>query len=106
MTTPTDDQLAALGKALSHPARLAILRDLSARGTCVCGQIVDVLPLAQSTVSQHLKVLRQAGLVQGTVDGTRTCYCIDPATLSQAREAFAGLFASLNACSCTDCACC
>lgn len=69
--------LAALAKVLGHPARLAILRTLAERGTCVCGEVVDVLPLAQATVSQHLKALKEAGLVSGETDGPRSCYCLD-----------------------------
>jgi DNA-binding transcriptional ArsR family regulator len=65
------------GRALAHPARVTILTLLAERRTCVCGEIVDDLPLAQSTVSQHLRVLREEGLVTGEVDGTRSCYCID-----------------------------
>ena len=65
------------GRALAHPARLTILTLLAERETCVCGEIVDDLPLAQSTVSQHLRVLREEGLIKGEVDGTRSCYCID-----------------------------
>ena len=76
-----DQELANLAKALGHPARVQILRLLSRRGTCICGEIVDELPLAQSTVSQHLKVLKDAGLIQGEIDGPRTCYCIDPQIL-------------------------
>ncbi len=72
-----DDPLAAFTKALGHPARLAILRELAARDTCLCGELVRVLPLAQATVSQHLKVLREAGLVRGEIDGPRSCYCLD-----------------------------
>lgn len=74
-----DDALAQLAQALGHPARVAILRILKARKTCICGEIVNELPLAQSTVSQHLKILKQAGWVQGEVDGPRVCYCINPA---------------------------
>lgn len=74
----TEDELAAMAKALAHPARVQIVRLLARRGTCICGEIVDELPLAQSTVSQHLKILKDSGLVQGEVDGPRTCYCIDP----------------------------
>ena len=65
------------GRALAHPARVTILTLLAERRTCVCGEIVDGLPLAQSTVSQHLRVLREEGLITGEVDGTRSCYCID-----------------------------
>jgi ArsR family transcriptional regulator len=73
-----DRELALLAKALGHPARVAILRKLIEGGECVCGAIVSDLPLAQATVSQHLKVLRHAGLVRGEVDGPRVCYCADP----------------------------
>ena len=69
--------LAVQAKALAHPARLAILETLSQRGTCICGEVVEVLPLAQATVSRHLRTLRDAGLVQGTVEGACTCYCLD-----------------------------
>lgn len=81
--TAADEQLATLARALGHPARVAILRQLSERGECVCGRIVDSLPLAQATVSQHLKVLKEAGLVQGEIDGPRVCYCVDPETVKR-----------------------
>lgn len=83
-------RLADLADALSHPARLAILDVLAVRDTCVCGELVDELPLAQATVSRHLKVLRDAGLIKGEVDGPHTCYCID-------RDAVAELRADLEA---------
>lgn len=67
-----------LAKALAHPVRVRILRLLLARTTCTCGEVVAELPLAQATVSQHLKILKQAGLVQGTLDGPRSCYCANP----------------------------
>lgn len=76
--TAQDEQLARFTKALGHPARVAILRTLAQRGECVCGEIVDELPLAQATVSQHLKVLKEAGLIQGEIDGPRVCYCVEP----------------------------
>lgn len=72
-----EQDLAEFAKALSHPARIAILKVLAQRNECICGDIVEELPLAQSTVSQHLKELKNAGLVQGTVDGPRSCYCIN-----------------------------
>lgn len=75
-----EQDLAAFAKALAHPARIAILKELARRNTCICGEIVEVLPLAQSTVSQHLKELQQAGLIQGTVDGVKSCYCINRET--------------------------
>ena len=73
-----DDELATLAKAVGHPARVQILRLLVRRESCICGDIVDELPLAQSTVSQHLKVLKEAGLVRGDIDGPRVCYCVEP----------------------------
>ena len=79
----TDERLAELTKALGHPLRVRILRILSRRNTCVCGELVDELPVAQSTVSQHLKVLKQAGLIQGEIDGPRICYCIEPRALAE-----------------------
>ncbi len=74
-------ELAVLAKALGHPARVQILRLLVHRDVCICGDIVDELPLAQSTVSQHLKVLKEAGLIRGEIDGPRVCYCVEPAVL-------------------------
>ncbi|MEO5988635.1 MAG: metalloregulator ArsR/SmtB family transcription factor [Candidatus Eisenbacteria bacterium] len=81
--TAQDEQLALFTKALGHPARVAILRTLAQRGECVCGEIVDELPLAQATVSQHLKVLKDAGLIQGEIDGPRVCYCVNPETVKR-----------------------
>ena len=72
-----EQELADMAKALSHPARIAILKVLAKQTECICGEIVEVLPLAQSTVSQHLKELKNAGLIDGTVDGPRSCYCIN-----------------------------
>lgn len=99
--TPTDVELAAWAKALGHPARVAILRVLAERGTCICGEIVDDLPLAQATVSQHLKTLKQAGFVQGHIDGPRSCYCLNPSTLVKAQRALAVLFAGLSPACCS-----
>jgi ArsR family transcriptional regulator len=76
-----DEELAVLAKAVGHPARVQILRLLVRREACICGDIVDELPLAQSTVSQHLKVLKEAGLVRGDIDGPRVCYCVEPRAL-------------------------
>lgn len=92
---PTDVELAEAAKALAHPARIAILRVLAVR-SCVCGEIVDELPLAQATVSQHLRVLKDAGFVQGEIDGPRVCYCLDYDALKQYRTALTGLFESLQ----------
>ena len=92
------EALAQACKALSHPARLAILQTLAQRGVCVCGEVVDVLPLSQATVSQHLKVLREAGLIRGDVDGPRSCYCIDESTVRELGEQMGQLFSSLKSC--------
>ncbi len=76
-----DEELALLAKALGHPARVQIVRLLVRREACICGDIVEELPLAQSTVSQHLKVLKEAGLIRGEIDGPRVCYCVEPHAL-------------------------
>jgi DNA-binding transcriptional ArsR family regulator len=86
-----DEELAALCKALGHPARVKIVRLLVSKDACICGDIVDELPLAQSTVSQHLKVLKDAGLIRGDVDGQKVCYCIEPHGLRRLRALVGGL---------------
>jgi ArsR family transcriptional regulator len=86
-----DEELAAFAKALGHPARIQILRILSARTTCACGEIVRDLPLAQSTVSEHLRILKEAGLVVGEVTGPRVSYCVDPNALRRFKRLVAGL---------------
>lgn len=86
-----DEDLAALAKALGHPARVQIVRFLLSRDSCMCGDIVEHLPLAQSTVSQHLKMLKEAGLIRGTIDGPRVCYCVEPAVLERFKELASGL---------------
>ena len=87
------DELATLAKALGHPVRVRILRLLLSRDSCYCGELVDELPLAQATVSQHLKVLRDAGLIQGEIEGPRVCYCARPDALTR----LAGLLDRLTA---------
>ncbi|MBC7449415.1 MAG: winged helix-turn-helix transcriptional regulator [Hymenobacteraceae bacterium] len=84
--TTDEQEVAAIAKALGHPARIAILRLLAARQSCVCGDIVQELPLSQSTVSQHLKELKAVGLVQGEIDGPRVCYCLAPSGWVKARR--------------------
>ena len=86
-----DDELAALGKAIGHPIRVQILRILVRRTACICGDIVEELPVAQSTVSQHLKILKEAGLIRGEVAGPRICYCIEPRVLRRLKVLVAGL---------------
>lgn len=85
------DRLAAICKALAHPARIQILAHLKDINRCVCGQLVEALPLAQSTVSQHLKILKTAGLVQGEVEGPRTCYCINHDAVAELKNLLANL---------------
>ncbi len=94
VTLPNDesaDQLAQLAWAVAHPARVRIVRLLINRQVCVCGEIVGQLPLAQSTVSQHLKILKESGLIQGEVDGPKVCYCINPTKLKTLKALIAGL---------------
>jgi len=102
MTTESNmkdfESLALTCKAISHPARLAILQTLAQRGACICGEIVDLMPLSQATVSQHLKILREAGLITGEIDGSRSCYCINRETMTVIRERFGQLFGSLENC--------
>jgi len=80
---------AAICKALGHPARVRIVAYLMQIDRCICAEIVDLLPLAQSTVSQHLKMLKQTGLVEGEVEGPRTCYCLDRTLLQKFKNAVA-----------------
>ncbi len=94
--TQKEQSLAAFAKAISHPARIAILNVLARKNECICGEIVEVLPLAQSTVSQHLKELKNAGLVDGTVDGPRSCYCINWKAFEKFNAEFDSLFNKLK----------
>lgn len=84
--TVKDNRLARYAKALAHPARVAILKLLIHKDSCVCGDIVEELPLSQSTVSQHLKELKAAGLIRGDIEGTSVCYCIDTKEWARAKE--------------------
>lgn len=86
-----DVVLAQLAKALGHPARVAILRLLIARNECVCGEICGEISLAQSTISQHLKKMKEAGLIQGEVDGPRICYCVNQQQLARLKALIAAL---------------
>lgn len=81
-----DNKIAKYAKALAHPARIAILKLLIQKQACVCGDIVDELPLSQSTVSQHLKELKAVGLIQGDIDGAKVCYCIDEKEWQDAKK--------------------
>ncbi|WP_019991185.1 ArsR/SmtB family transcription factor [Rudanella lutea] len=100
--TAEQNRLADLAKAFAHPARVAILQMLIARNTCVCGDIVEELSLAQATVSQHLKELKRIGIIQGEIDPPRVCYCINPGVWAEAQGAFGALwkaFSPANCCS-------
>ena len=93
-----ENRLAKYAKALAHPARVAILKLLADKATCQCGDIVDELPLSQSTVSQHLKELKEAGLIKGEIDGAKVCYCIDDKEWKAAQAWINQLFDSYNGC--------
>ena len=92
--TVKDNKIAKYAKALSSPARVAILQLLIKKQSCVCGDIVDELPLSQSTISQHLKELKEAGLIKGDIDGAKVCYCIDEVEWGNAKTYIASLFES------------
>jgi DNA-binding transcriptional ArsR family regulator len=92
--TDKQNRLAGMMKALAHPARIAIIQQLIKTNACICGDLVDELGLAQPTISQHLKELKTAGLIQGTIEGTSVCYCIDPKTWALYQKEIAALFAT------------
>ncbi|AWA30067.1 transcriptional regulator [Flavobacterium magnum] len=89
--TEQQNRMATLAKALGHPARIAIMEYLMGVDTCICGDIVNVLPLAQPTVSQHLKELKNAGLIKGSIEGNAVCYCIDETVLQILEDYFANV---------------
>jgi len=90
------NELANMARAIAHPARIAILQQLVKANACICGDLVNELGLAQPTISQHLRELKQAGIIQGTVEGTRICYCIDPVIWKKYREYFGNFFITLQ----------
>lgn len=93
--TKKQNELATMAKALAHPARIAILQELVKTNACVCGSLVEELGLAQPTISQHLKELKQVGIIQGTIEGTSVCYCINPKVWEQYRQFFNTFFDEL-----------
>lgn len=93
---PAQKRTAELMKALGHPARIAIIELLAERETCICGDITDELPLAQSTVSQHLKALKTAGIIKGEIDGVRVCYCLDEEGVKEINKYFTPLIQNLT----------
>ena len=88
------NKMAMYAKALAHPARIAIMQLLLKQQSCICGSIVNELPLSQSTVSQHLKELKAAGLIKGQIDGAKVCYCIDEKGFNEARHLIEQLFST------------
>ncbi|AKD53866.1 ArsR/SmtB family transcription factor [Spirosoma radiotolerans] len=90
--TEEQNRIADLAKAFAHPARVAILQLLAQKKACVCGDLVDELPLAQATVSQHLKELKRIGIIQGEINPPRVCYCINETVWEEARQTFGSLF--------------
>ncbi|MCB0688468.1 MAG: winged helix-turn-helix transcriptional regulator [Saprospiraceae bacterium] len=96
--TEEEIRLAEIAKALSHPARIAILKFLASQNACICNDLVEELPLSQSTISQHLKALKKAGLIAGEIDGPRTCYCLNMDACTAALEKIDRLFSKINCC--------
>lgn len=90
------NDLANMAKAIAHPARIAILQQLIKTNACICGHLVDELGLAQPTISQHLKELKNAGIIQGTVEGTSVCYCINPKVWNEYRQMLGGFFIDVS----------
>ena len=90
--TEKQNKLAQMMKALAHPARIAIIQHLIKSDACICGDLVEELGLAQATISQHLKELKTSGLIQGTIEGTSVCYCIDPKVWNQYKITFESFF--------------
>jgi predicted transcriptional regulator len=96
--TQEDIWLADVAKSLSHPARIRILKILTRMDACMVGDIVDLLPLAQATVSQHLKELKRVGLIQGEIDGPKICYCVNNKNLIKAKSALDKMFTKIGCC--------
>ena len=90
--TEKQNKLASMMKALGHPARIAILQQLIKSQACICGHLVEELGLAQATISQHLKELKNVGLIKGTIEGTSVCYCIDAKVWNQYKSVFGAFF--------------
>lgn len=94
--TEEQKQIAIVAKALGHPARIAIIEYLLKVNTCICNDIVDELPLAQSTISQHLKELKKAGLIKGEIEGNSICYCINEKTFNVLKEYFSKIVVTVT----------
>lgn len=94
--TEKQNRLASLMKALGHPARIAIIQQLVKANACICGDLVEELGLAQATISQHLKELKNVGLIKGTIEGTSVCYCIDEKVWKQYKKELDTFFVAYN----------
>ena len=94
--TDQQNQIAIIAKALGHPARIAIIEYLLATENCICGDIVNELPLAQATVSQHLKELKNAGLIKGNIEGNAICYCVNENTFDILKKYFSNIITTVN----------
>lgn len=92
--TTEQNYIASIAKVLGHPARIAILENILRKNTCICGDLVDEIGLAQATISQHLKELKKIGIIQGSIEGTRVCYCINPVKWKEIRSLFDKMFSS------------
>jgi predicted transcriptional regulator len=93
--TKDQNYVAAIAKVLGHPARISIIESLIKKNTCICGELVDEIGLAQATISQHLKELKSIGIIQGNIEGTKVCYCINPIKWKEIHNLFDKLFSSL-----------
>ena len=93
-----ENQIAEIAKALAHPARVAILEFLAKRDACVCGDIVEEIPLSQATVSQHLAELKRVGLIKGEIEGPRVCYCIDQRAWMEAKQLLTQFLTEVKKC--------
>lgn len=96
--TAKQNRIADVAKALAHPARIAILEFLASQNSCVCGDIVEELPLSQATVSQHLAELKRIGLIMGEIEGPRVCYCIDKKAWDEAKQLLSQFLSDVKKC--------
>ncbi|WP_297815002.1 metalloregulator ArsR/SmtB family transcription factor [uncultured Polaribacter sp.] len=96
--TAEQNSISTVSKVLGHPARIAILQYLAQQQSCICGDLVDEIGLAQPTISQHLKELKRIGIIKGTIEGTSVCYCIDITKWNQLKNTFNTFFGSIDAC--------
>ncbi|WP_268034945.1 ArsR/SmtB family transcription factor [Algoriphagus sp. PAP.12] len=101
--TKQQNELAAMAKAIAHPARIAILQHLIHSNTCINGDLVQEIGLAQATISQHLRELKEAGIIQGTIEGTKVSYCIHPGNWKQLQSLFDGFFKTFEGCCDSSC---